>query len=117
MHAAWDLPAPLLYLEIVGIHLAVFLAVWKYSRLTEPARRRSGRRRVSAMIAIFAAVAALATWERLGHFDLLAGLVMATICSLGPILLTLFLLPDHADAAILAPGRGDPATDSWPGHR
>ncbi|MEU1527171.1 hypothetical protein ABZ413_33780 [Nocardia rhamnosiphila] len=113
MHAAGGLPAPLLYLEIVGIHLAVFLAVWKYSRLTEPARRRSGRRRVSAMIAIIAAVAALATWERLGHFDLLAGLVMATICSLGPILLTLFLLPDHADAAIRRPIHG-PATADTP---
>ena len=42
--------------------------------------------------------------ERLGHFDLLADLVMAMICSLGPILLTLRLLPDHPGTAILASG-------------
>ncbi|MBF6289982.1 hypothetical protein IU457_27950 [Nocardia cyriacigeorgica] len=105
VHATWDIPAPLLYLEPVVIHVAVLLGVWKYSRLTEPERRRGGRRLVSVLIALVGVVAALATWERLGHFDLIVGLVMATICSVGPILLILFLLPDHADMAILAPGR------------
>ncbi len=94
VHDKWNIPAPLLYLNPPAIHAAVFGAVWTTARSTDLAHRRFVRRKVYALIAIIAVVAADATWARLDHFDLPAGLVMAMICSLGPLMLTMSLLGD-----------------------
>ncbi|MFE3195877.1 hypothetical protein ACFXHA_43240 [Nocardia sp. NPDC059240] len=95
VHRSWDMPLLQLYLEPLVIHLVADCAVWQTFRSTDLGHRRYIRRSVCAMAAVVATVAALATWERLGHFDLAAGLVMAVICGAGPLMLALFFLDDR----------------------
>ncbi|MGW0006095.1 hypothetical protein ACWDT6_19925 [Nocardia grenadensis] len=98
-HATWDISAPLLYIQPVVLHLVVALGVWEYARLTTSlARRRAIRHAVLVTTAALAGVAALVSWARSEHLGLLDGLVMATICSLGPVLLCTFFMAEPVGA-------------------